>query len=690
MANHNTNSKLLLKPLNVSFLFLNYLSIKLLKKCSIFTVIMFFGNIVLFAQQSRIDSLKSKLLIANKDDERIEIVNKIADQYLSKADYLTAMPFVQQSIQLAERLGLKNEFAVSSDNMGIVLSYVGNYDRALDNYLAALNYWEEVGNKQKIINSYNLIASVYQNQSNYKKQLENCYKKLMIEQEINDKVGIANSYCNIGGVYINPCRQAIKDQDITISNHYYNKIIDYYSKALKIWEDRGDSPRIASLMYSLAFYYDKCNLCEENKLIVQSNLIKPDYHNKALVYNSEALKIYQKIGDDDGVMATYYNLGIFYKNEGILRLGKLDISNANFKLSLVNFILALKYAETAGYKHGIANSNKEIGTVYLYQRNISSASEYLTKSAKIFIDIGYREGIKECYSKLAMLYESGHNYKQAFTYYKLYSDIKDSLEKEANSKSMAEKNIKYEIRKKEDSILYQFKDLELVKEEIKTKNLQLFILILLSSLTILSGIIIFRILKKTSREKRVIERINKGVHHDVKNQFQEIMAFLRLAKNKNDQFSLDEASARISSMAKVHEILYISRRTTDLSMQGYFEDLSNEIKNTFGCTGVVFNISALVTLPTSMAYTLGLIVNELLVNVFKYAYESSQNGVVELSLKKSEKRYILRVTDNGKGIASKMDNNSGFGTLLIKGWVEELKGEFKIIDNNGTQFEMTF
>src|ERR1041384_1283896 len=117
-------------------------------------IINFLINNFSFAQnQAKIDSLKRILKDARKDTNEVKVLNEITKEYLNTASYQLALPYAQEALQKSEKLNFKKGIAVSSERMGVIFQYVGNYEKALNNFLNALKQWEEIGIKQKVIHS---------------------------------------------------------------------------------------------------------------------------------------------------------------------------------------------------------------------------------------------------------------------------------------------------------------------------------------------------------------------------------------------------------------------------------------------------------------------------------------------------------------------------------------------------------
>ena len=89
---------------------------------------------------------------------------------------------------------------------------------------------------------------------------------------------------------------------------------------------------------------------------------------------------------------------------------------------------------------------------------------------------------------------------------------------------------------------------------------------------------------------------------------------------------------------------------------------------------------------------LGIIINELLTNVFKYAFKDSNKGKVSVTIEKNKKMITVIIQDNGVGIDEKVieKKSSGFGLTIVIMLVEQLKGTYNIVNENGTKSTIQF
>ena len=93
------------------------------------------------------------------------------------------------------------------------------------------------------------------------------------------------------------------------------------------------------------------------------------------------------------------------------------------------------------------------------------------------------------------------------------------------------------------------------------------------------------------------------------------------------------------------------------------------------------------------AIPIGLILNELVTNSFKYAFNSVENGELTIDLKKeSEKEYVLIVADNGPGLPPDLDitKATSLGLKLARRLAKQLQGTFSYSFENGSVFQVTF
>ena len=89
------------------------------------------------------------------------------------------------------------------------------------------------------------------------------------------------------------------------------------------------------------------------------------------------------------------------------------------------------------------------------------------------------------------------------------------------------------------------------------------------------------------------------------------------------------------------------------------------------------------------AIPLGLIINEALTNAFKHAFDTNQDGQINLSFIKAD-NYQLKISDNGKGFPATTPPKFSMGMTLIDALVKQLNGSYDIRNDQGAIFEVKF
>lgn len=185
-------------------------------------------------------------------------------------------------------------------------------------------------------------------------------------------------------------------------------------------------------------------------------------------------------------------------------------------------------------------------------------------------------------------------------------------------------------------------------------------------------------------------------HHRVKNNLAVISGLfdLQLMYDKDPRLKelLTNSKNRIKSMSLIHESLYHQSNVSKIDLRTYIENLVNEIAKTQSSKAPVqlqFDLDE-VYLDLSQSIPSGLIINEVVSNCFKHAFENCDKPVITVSLK-SEHGIKLVIKDNGSGIdlANSEDINS-LGMTLIDAFTRQLEGEFSYRIENGTEFSLNF
>lgn len=180
----------------------------------------------------------------------------------------------------------------------------------------------------------------------------------------------------------------------------------------------------------------------------------------------------------------------------------------------------------------------------------------------------------------------------------------------------------------------------------------------------------------------------KEIHHRVKNNLQIIISLLRLQQSEikhqetKDQFT--EAINRVMVMSSIHQRLYQEKDIARIELKSYLTDMATDLKLIFQNEKEIgVNIeSSLKEIDLKTVVPLGLLLNELISNSYKYAFVSQDKGMINIRINESVKNFSVHYHDNGKWKEPSVDS-TGFGLDLINILTEQLNGHC-IFESNAT------
>ncbi len=190
------------------------------------------------------------------------------------------------------------------------------------------------------------------------------------------------------------------------------------------------------------------------------------------------------------------------------------------------------------------------------------------------------------------------------------------------------------------------------------------------------------------------------VHHRVKNNLQIVASLLEMSRHRartpEAAEQLGEAHAKIFTMALIHSQLYRNDRFDEVNMERHARELFAHLSNLYSKNTMVtarIHMSDL-RLPVTQAIPCALILNELLSNAFKYAFDGRDSGDMLISMARDDQDVIhLSVQDDGAGMPQDIDveRTNSLGLKLVRNLVvHQLKGTLSIEGQPGTRVHISF
>ena len=279
---------------------------------------------------------------------------------------------------------------------------------------------------------------------NNAKAIDYYLKALKLFEEIGNKKNVASTFNNIGLVYNEQAN--------------YVKAIDYYSRGLKIQEEIGDTRGVAIslgniglIYYTLADYqkalsYDTLSLrlsieigYEQNITLCYNNLgaLYKSYGDlvKAKEYYEQALKIQESGKDKIGAALTIGNIGGVYSSQG------------DYAKAIEYYNKSLKLREEMGDKIGVGSTLIGIGDMYQKKGDLLKAISYCKKALSIAQEVGAAADAKTASGILFESFQKTGQFKEALEMHKLYILMRDSILSNENKQGMMKQEMQYAYEK---------------------------------------------------------------------------------------------------------------------------------------------------------------------------------------------------------------------------------------------------
>ena len=202
-----------------------------------------------------------------------------------------------------------------------------------------------------------------------------------------------------------------------------------------------------------------------------------------------------------------------------------------------------------------------------------------------------------------------------------------------------------------------------------------------------------------ARQLRDKDVLLKELQHRVKNNLQLLTALIRLdARNqrRGGSVNLDSLAGRVEALQLLYRDLTVEGIGQAVDLGHYVSEIATAVMHTYAVDGIRLDLKVDHT-PASInvAMPVGLLVNELLTNAFKYAFNGRENGTITVRcLREGEDQFRIVVADDGVGLPEGVTwpVQGKLGSLILQILRENAQCEFDIQSaaGNGTRVTITF
>jgi serine phosphatase RsbU (regulator of sigma subunit) len=429
-----------------------------LKAVSLLIVISLFTNIGKCQYNRVIDSI---FVLINQDKHQEKSVihyNKISDEFRALGQMDSCLKYGLISYRMAKR-----QLAKKPCNK----TYISEYT-PLANVCGSLGTY------------YNITG-------NYPKSLEYYFEGLKIDELTGNKSGRASRLGNIGNIYL------VKSE--------FKKALEYYFRSLNIAKEQNEQLRMSIQYGNIGIVYDE--------MATQANKTKAgsgdSLYTKALDFYFKALEISQKLNIKSNTAIYLGNIGTVYEKR-----------NENEK-ALDYFFKALALAQELGDKAGSVVHLGNIGSAYMASLNYAKAEKYLNDALNTSIEISAINDQRLIEELLSELYTKQNRFELALEHFKASMALKDTIFNQEKENEATRKELNYEFEKKQAAQKAEQEKKDAIKAaESRRQKVILWSVAGGLALAMIFALFVFRSLRITNKQKRLIEIQKNEVLHQKK------------------------------------------------------------------------------------------------------------------------------------------------------------------------------
>jgi len=346
-------------------------------------------------------------------------------------------------------------------------------------------------------------------------------------------------------------------------------------------------------------------------------------------------------------------------------------------------------------QHSLTYNFANLSDIYLNMGHADIANEYAHKMLTLSRQLAAPFRMVNAYNLLARINKKMGRYDSALFYKEMNVFLSDSLNNVKRAAQIAESQTKYETGKKEERIVQLGK-----MNQVKNQRLWLaFGLVALFAVLISVSVVQNRRLKKQkaqiSAQSDRLQWMMKELHHRVKNNLQIVSSLLNLQtyrlKDEESVSAIKESQLRVQAMSLIHQRLYQVEDVSMVNFKLYLDDLVETLMRSYGYGADDFDLQINVDkefIDVDTVMPMGLLVNEIITNSFKYAYHTVERPLLHINLSSDNQQLELDIRDNGPGLQSSAPSTGpqGFGKKLIEALSKQLKASMSVDSANGTAY----
>jgi two-component system, NarL family, sensor histidine kinase UhpB len=642
------------------------------------------------------DSLESVLQKAKADSSK-SILLSILSNELTKTNPAKALEKARAGLSIAKHASFekgmfKNYFSLATAFQG---------QASFDSAIVYFHHAHASAQRRKDVSEQAEACSSLGHSFMRKSQMDSSRfyleKGLALAKKINNYRIEAGIYNNYGNVFLEESNyQKALDYFIQAAKLYENPLADEYGQCLAYSNIGNTQYRLKNYEQALDYANQSMDIAKKSKLITSIGYIhkllgriykKLNKLDSALAQYEQGQKIYLTLGDTRSAAELLQNIGNVYFDQ------------ERYPEALNNYQQSLKLGKSISVKPIVAFAYSAIGQTYAILKKNNEALLYLDSSRVAAKAIGNKYLVMDSYNAMSSVYETKGDYKKALIMHQRFVEVKDSITQSENRQLAEDTQAKYELEKKEAKIVLLEKDQELKTLALaRQRAIQIGGAVALLLIIVIAFLLInrYRVINKVKRQTEMEQMRNiiaRDLHDDIGSTLSTINIISNLAMRENTNGNnlhlsrIAEQSTRI--MESMTDMVWSINPIND-SMEKVVVKMKVFASEILESKNIGFRFSGEeslngLLLDAEKRKNLFLIFKEAINNSAKYSGATE----VGVTLKKSERRLVMTIADNGHGF-DKQNTKEGNGLKNMDARAKAMQANFKLssVERLGTRIEL--
>lgn len=540
----------------------------------------------------------------------------------------------------------------TDDTSAVVMRLMGPDSTAFKRSLADMAAQQATGSGQ-LSDCYMRVGTYYRNHAMQVAGQKYFLAAAKVAEDAGDKDRMAWCYSELGSFYKN--------------RSDFATALQYHNRGLAIFNNSGNKHGIASIYNGIGDVYEK----------------KHEY-STALHYYTASISAEKEAGGIDAAMWAFFNIGEVY-----MLLGSYDSA-------LRYYDTALLVQQQTGQRPASAWTYTNISTALLLQHKYAAAEHNALIALAIADSMYELQACINAHTSLFKIYEATGDYRQALAHHKILAAQQALIHNEEVARDIARQQMQHDFDKEQESGRRAQEEKD-KKTKVVALLLGLTILVLAAAAYLLrrSNKLKAQLLAQSDDILRYKETLMKEIHHRIKNNLQIIRTLLDMqlaaVGDKQAQNAIKESIARLGTISMIHHQLYSTNEASEIEFMQFASNLHMQLNGLFAAGRNITFVNNVphTVLDIDTAVPLGLILNELITNSYKHAFDGNGPNLITVHITNNGNEYVLHYADNGPGVTDTQIRYGGTGMTIIRTLSRQIGGSFEY-DMQGRMFIIVF